>query len=203
MIERQKSNSGGPQGQHKEKVQKGFSRALIAAAKKGLPIISVSADLQGSTGVLPFHQEFPQLKIDVGVAESNAISTAIGLSKRGMIPIVDTFVQFGATKGNLPLIMAGLGQGPVIALFSHLGMQDAADGASHQSTTYLSALAGIPQLNAVVCATSEEANAYMSQVLEHFAAQKESGCNSPQHHLFNGTGKLPPHLRPQPLLQLR
>jgi len=45
------------------------------------------------------------------------VSAAIGLSKQGLIPIVDTFAQFGITKGNLPFIMAGLSEGPVIALF--------------------------------------------------------------------------------------
>ena len=57
------------------------------------------------------------------------VSTGVGLSKQGLIPIVDTFAQFGITKGNLPLIMSTLSEGPVIALFSHTGFQDAADGA--------------------------------------------------------------------------
>ena len=42
---------------------------------------------------------------------------------------MDTFGQFGVTKGNLPLTMAALSQAPVIAMFSHVGFQDAADGA--------------------------------------------------------------------------
>jgi transketolase C-terminal domain/subunit len=62
----------------------------------------------------------------------------------GFIPIVDTFGQFGVTKGNLPLTMAALSQAPVIAMFSHVGFQDAADGASHQATTYFAAVSAIP-----------------------------------------------------------
>ena len=100
----------------REKVQAGVSRAAIQMAEQGFPIYSVSSDLQGSTGMGAFHKAFPQQSLDVGVAESNMISTAIGLSKRGFIPIVDTFSQFGATKGNLPLIMSGLSQAPVIAI---------------------------------------------------------------------------------------
>jgi transketolase len=158
-----------------EKVQDGFARAIIKAAKEGYPVFSVSADLQGSTGIKAFHKEFPDRFIDVGIAESNMISSAIGLSKVGLIPIVDTFAQFGITKGNLPFIMAGLSQGPLIALFSHTGFQDAADGASHQATTYFSALAGIPHIDIVNCSCSSEAEALMYETITNFAKLRQSG----------------------------
>ncbi len=53
----------------KDKIQGGFPKAMIAAAKAGLPVVSVSADLQGSTGVAPFRAAFPQLSFEVGIAE--------------------------------------------------------------------------------------------------------------------------------------
>ena len=158
-----------------EKVQPGFARSAIKAAAKGLPVYSVCADLQGSTGIAGFHKEYPEHKLDVGVAEANMISTAVGLSKQGLIPIVDTFSQFGITKGNLPLIMAGLSQAPVIGLFSHTGFQDAADGASHQATTYISALASIPHLQLVSASCSSEAEAYMDQAFDHFVNERAAG----------------------------
>ena len=133
----------------KDKIQVGVAKGLIRAAKDGYPVFSISSDLQGSTGVKAFHTEFPDRFLDVGVAESNMVSTAIGMSKLGFIPVVDTFAAFGVTKGNLPLIMASLSRAPVMAIFSHTGFQDAADGASHQSLTYMSALASIPHLNIV------------------------------------------------------
>ena len=105
----------------KVKVQQGVSRALIQARKKGLPVVSVSADLQGSTGVGDFRKTFPELSFDLGVAEANMISVAAGFSKQGFIPVVDTFAQFGVTKGALPLFMAGLSQAPVIAFFFPYG----------------------------------------------------------------------------------
>jgi len=62
--------------------------------------------VQGSTGISTFQKSFPDRYIEVGVAEANMISTGAGFSKAGFIPIVDTFGQFGVTKGNLPLTMA-------------------------------------------------------------------------------------------------
>ena len=164
-----------PSGVKSEKVQDGFARAVIKAAKEGLPVFSISSDLQSSTGIKAFHKEFPNHYIDIGIAESNMISTAIGLSKVGLIPIVDTFAQFGITKGNLPLIMAGLSEGPVIALFSHTGFQDAADGASHQATTYFAALSSIPHVNVVNCSSSSEAEALMYEAIKTFAKERTSG----------------------------
>ena len=73
--------------------------------KKGLPIVSITSDLAGSTGVAGFQKLIPEKTFDVGVAESNMVSMASGFSNNGFIPVVDTFAQFGVTKGNLPLIM--------------------------------------------------------------------------------------------------
>ena len=177
-----KASSGIPT----EKVQAGFAKGAIEAAKQGLPIFSLSSDLQGSTGIAPFHKEFPERSIDLGVAESNMVSTAVGMSKGGMIPVVDTFAQFGITKGNLPLIMAGLSQAPVIGLFSHAGFQDAADGASHQATTYLSAVAAIPHVTAVVCSCSQEAEAYFLLAAQRIAKAREQGENADSVLFFFG-----------------
>jgi transketolase len=166
-----------------EKVQDGFARAFINAAKKGLPVFSLTADLQSSTGIKAFHKEFPDHFIDLGIAESNMISSAIGFSKVGFIPVVDTFAQFGITNGNLPFIMASLSEGPIIALFSHTGFQDAADGASHQSTTYFSALANIPHLSVINCSCSAEAEALMTLAIEKFADDRSKGI-TPQTYVF-------------------
>ena len=166
-----------------EKVQDGFARALINAAKKGYPVFSLSSDLSGSTGVKAFHQDFPNNYIDLGIAESNMISCAVGLSKVGLIPIVDTFAQFAITKGNLPLIMAGLSEGPIIGIFSHTGFQDAADGASHQATTYLSAIANIPHVTVINCACSDESEALMTKAIEKFSTDRQNGI-TPNSFIF-------------------
>jgi len=167
----------------KEKVQPGFSRAAIRATKEGLPVFSVSSDLQGSTGIAAFHKEFPNHYVDAGIAEANMVSMAVGLSKQGYIPIVDTFSQFGITKGNLPLIMGALSQGPVIALFSHAGFQDAADGASHQATTYFAAVSAIPHTTVIQVACSAEAEAYMYQAIKMFEEKKLKG-ETPDNVIF-------------------
>ena len=158
----------------KEKVQEGVSRALIKKFEQGFPLVSVSSDLPGSTGVAAFRKKAPQFSFDMGVSEANMISTAIGLSKQGFIPVVDTFAQFGVSKGILPLFMAGLSQAPVIAVFSHIGFQSAADGASHQCLTYFAQTGSLPHTRVYSLSSSEEAEALMEQAVESFHKEKKN-----------------------------
>jgi len=180
-----------PPSVKKDKVQTGLAKAAVRAATEGLPVFSVSSDVQGSTGISLFHKSFPDRWIEVGIAEANMISTAAGLSKVGFIPIVDTFGQFGVTKGNLPLTMAALSQAPVIAIFSHVGFQDAADGASHQATTYLAATSAIPHTLVIAPSCADEAESLMYQAIQRFAADRAAGKDGESCLFFVGRENYP------------
>lgn len=169
-----KTNPGAP----KDKIQAGFSKAMIDLKNENYPIVAISSDLQGSTGAAAFHKEFPKNSFDIGIAESNMVSVAAGFSKNGYIPVVDTFAAFGVTKGNLPMIMARLSDCPMIALFTHTGMQDAADGASHQSTTYFSAMASIPGVKVVCPSTKDEAEFLLKAAIKDINDNKNKNANS-------------------------
>lgn len=174
-----------------EKIQNGVASALIRARKENMPVVSVTSDLPGSTGVASFRKEFPADSIDVGVAESNMVSTAAGLSKVGYIPVVDTFAQFGVTKGALPFIMSSLSEAPVIAIFSHTGFQDAADGASHQSLSYMAMLASIPHVETYALTCSEEADALVYQAIRKTAEARRQGKVPPSYVFFLGRENFP------------
>jgi transketolase len=180
-----------PPAPKKEKVQAGLAKGAIRAATEGLPVFSVSSDVQGSTGISTFQKSFPDRFIEVGIAEANMISTGAGLSKTGLIPIVDTFGQFGVTKGNLPLTMAALSQAPVIAMLSHVGFQDAADGASHQATTYLAATSAIPHTVVIAPSCADEAESLMYQAITRFAADRGAGRDGETYIFFVGRENYP------------
>ena len=175
LIELEKKIKSTATADSGEKIQIGISKAMMTAFKKGYPVLSITSDLPGSTGVAGFRKEYPQACIDVGVAESNMISTAAGFSKQGFIPIVDTFAQFGVTKGALPLTMAMLSEAPILGVFSHTGFQDAADGASHQALSYMAMLATIPGVDLYSLSSSEEAAALMTEVIENFVKDRSEG----------------------------
>lgn len=174
-----------------DKVQAGLAKAAVRAATEGLPVYSVSADVQGSTGISLFHKSFPDRWIEVGIAEANMISVGAGLAKSGFIPIVDTFGQFGVTKGNLPITMAALSQAPIIAMFSHIGFQDAADGASHQATTFFAAVSAIPHTCVIAPSCSDEAESLMYQAIKKFAADRSAGKDGENYIFFVGRENYP------------
>jgi transketolase len=174
-----------------DKVQAGLARGAIKAAQEGLPVYSISSDVQGSTGISAFQKSFPDRYVEVGIAEANMVSVGAGFSKAGFIPIVDTFGQFGVTKGNLPLTMAALSQAPVIAMFSHIGFQDAADGASHQATTYYAAVSAIPHTVVITPSCPDEAEALMHEAIKRFAADRAAGKDGESYIFFVGRENYP------------
>jgi transketolase len=177
--------------QPEEKIQAGVSSGLIRAVKSGMPIVSLTSDLPGSTGVSGFRKEFPNMSYDLGVAESNMISAAAGFSKAGFIPVVDTFAQFGVTKGALPLTMAMLSQAPMICVFSHTGFQDAADGASHQALSYIAMVSSIPEVDVYMLTCSEEANELIYQACEEIYLAKKNNKNVHSKVFFLGRENFP------------
>ena len=159
------------------KMQEGVSQALVELREAGYPVVSVSSDLPGSTGVADFRKKFPDWSVDLGVAEANMVSVASGMALRGWIPVVDTFAQFATTKGALPLLMTSLSQSGVIGIFSHIGFQDAADGASHQSLNYLAFTMGIPGVEVFSVSCAREAYWLLKKIVTEFHdVQKSTGC---------------------------
>jgi transketolase len=174
----------------KDKVQAGLAAGAIRAAKEGYPVFSVSSDVQGSTGISTFQKALGRF-VEVGIAEANMVSVGAGLSKAGFVPIVDTFGQFGVTKGNLPLTMAALSQAPVIAMFSHVGFQDAADGASHQATTYIAAVSAIPHTVVIAPSCANEADELMYQAIKRQAEDRKAGKDGESYIFFVGRENYP------------
>lgn len=168
-----KKSPGG--GVETDKIQSGLAQAAIEAVERGLPVVNVSADLQTSTMMVEFHKAHPERVRDVGIAESNMISAAAGFSKLGYVPIVDTFAQFGTSKGALPLVMGQISGAGVICVFTHIGFQDAADGASHQSVQYLGLVSSIPHVDVYCPACKDEARWAMEQAIERHLADRQAG----------------------------
>jgi transketolase len=177
----------------KEKIQVGLAKALIELKKEGYPLISVSSDLYGSTGLADFRKEFPESSFDVGIAESNMVSVGAGLAKTGFIPMVDTFAQFGVTKGALPITMASLSEAPVLCFFSHTGFQDAADGASHQALSYFAMMSSIPNVNVVSLSCSSEAYKIVKDVIFDYKELVDSGETPNSTVFFLGRENFPEH----------
>ena len=68
-----------------------FGRANLRIGERRPDVVTLSADVAGVTGLHPFAQAFPDRFVNVGMAEENLISVAVGLWKAGFTPVATTF----------------------------------------------------------------------------------------------------------------
>jgi transketolase len=80
-----------------------FGRAMLAIGERRPDVVALSADVAGVTGLAPFAQAFPDRFFNVGMAEQDLISVAVGLNKAGFTPVATTFAVF-ATRRALDFI---------------------------------------------------------------------------------------------------
>jgi len=76
-------------------------------------------------------------------------------------------------------------------MFSHVGFQDAADGASHQATTYFAATSAIPHTVVIAPSCSDEAESLMHQAIHQFAADRAAGKDGNSYLFFVGRENYP------------
>jgi transketolase len=80
-----------------------FGKAMLEIGERRDDVVTLSADVAGVTGLHPFAIAFPDRFTNVGMAEENLISVAVGLEKAGFTPVATTFAVF-ATRRALDFI---------------------------------------------------------------------------------------------------
>ena len=114
-------------------------------------IVVLDADLSGSTKSAIFGKAYPERFFNMGIAESNMVATAAGLSTTGKIPFVNTFTVFLTTLG----LISARGQvcyGNLNVKFggAYCGMSDALDGASHHALEDIAVMRTLPNMKVIV-----------------------------------------------------
>ena len=76
-----------------------YGNALVELADKYPDLVVFDADLAGATMTAGFMKAYPERFFDMGIAESNMVGVAAGLSTTGKKPFVNTFATRSATPG--------------------------------------------------------------------------------------------------------
>lgn len=79
----------------------------------------------------------------------------------------------------------------MIGVFSHIGFQDAADGASHQATTYIAATSAIPHTVVIAPSCSTEAEWLMYEAIKRQAEDRKAGKDGDSYLFFVGRENYP------------
>ena len=129
-----------------------YGNALKELAENGADnIVVLDADLSAATKTAIFKKAFPDHHINCGIAESNMMCVAAGLSTMGFVPFASSFAMFAAGRAfeqirnsiGYPHLNVKIGA-------THAGISVGEDGASHQCCEDFALMRSIPGM-VVIC----------------------------------------------------
>ncbi len=135
----------------KKDTRSGFGDAAFELGKTHPEVVILTADLAGSLKLGPFMKSYPERFIEAGIAESNMISMAAGLTIGGKIPMATTFANFatGRVYDQIRQSVAYSNK-PVKICASHAGLTLGEDGATHQILEDIALMRALPNMT-VIC----------------------------------------------------
>lgn len=123
----------------------------MAAADKRL--VGITPAMREGSGMVRFHQEYPQRYYDVGIAEQHSVTFAAGMATEGVKPVVAIYSTFLQRAYDQLIHDVALQNLDVTFALDRAGLVGA-DGATHAGNYDLAYLRCIP--NMVVMAASDE-----------------------------------------------
>ncbi len=145
-----------------------YGKALVELGEKNDKVIVVDADLAAATKTGMFKKAFPERFFDAGIAESNMIGVAAGLSTTGYTVFASSFAMFAAGRAfeqirntiGYPHLNVKIGA-------THAGISVGEDGASHQCCEDIALMRSIPGMVIINPADDVEARAAVLAMAEY------------------------------------
>ncbi|MCD7797767.1 MAG: transketolase family protein [Clostridiales bacterium] len=129
-----------------------YGNALKELANEGADnLVVLDADLSAATKTGIFKKAYPDRHINCGIAESNMMCVAAGMSTMGLVPFASSFAMFAAGRAfeqlrnsvGYPHLNVKIGA-------THAGISVGEDGASHQCCEDFALMRAIPGM-VVIC----------------------------------------------------
>ncbi len=83
-----------------EYVVEAYGEELSASARSAREVVVLDADLASDCRVRAFELAYPERFLECGIAEQDMVSTAAGLARHGLLPVVNSFASFLASRAN-------------------------------------------------------------------------------------------------------
>ena len=131
----------------KKATRQSYGEALLDLGSKNNDIVVLDADLSGATKTDLFAKKYPDRFFDMGIAESNMISTAAGLATCGKIPYASTFAVFAAGRAYDQIRNSVCYPKLNVKICAtHAGITVGEDGATHQMIEDISLMRTLPNM---------------------------------------------------------
>lgn len=145
-----------------------YGKTLVELGAENPDVVVLDADLAAATKTDMFKKAFPERHIDCGIAESNMMGVAAGLSLAGKIPFASSFAMFAAGRAfeqvrnsiGYPHLNVKIGA-------THAGITVGEDGASHQCNEDIALMRTIPGMVIINPADGVEARAAVKAACEY------------------------------------
>lgn len=145
-----------------------YGNTLVKLGKEHDNIVVLDADLAAATKSSTFKKAFPERFFDCGIAESNMMGIAAGLSTVGLVPFASTFAMFAAGRAfeqirnsiGYPHLNVKIGA-------THAGISVGEDGATHQCNEDIALMRTIPGMVILNPADDIEARAAVRAAYEY------------------------------------
>lgn len=146
-----------------------YGNALKELAENGADnLVVLDADLSAATKTAIFKKAFPDRHINCGIAESNMMCVAAGLSTMGFVPFASSFAMFAAGRAfeqirnsiGYPHLNVKIGA-------THAGISVGEDGASHQCCEDFALMRSIPGMVVICPADDVEAKQAVKAAYAH------------------------------------
>ena len=142
-----------------EYVVEAYGEALVELAEQHEELVVLDADLASDCRVRAFERAYPERFLQCGIAEQDMVSTAAGLARHGLLPVVNSFAAFLASRANEQIYNQASEGTKVVYALHYAGLIPAGPGKSHQSLRDISLLAALPNMTIVQPGNAEETRA--------------------------------------------
>ncbi|MDO9258832.1 MAG: 1-deoxy-D-xylulose-5-phosphate synthase, partial [Polaromonas sp.] len=142
-----------------------FGHWLCDMAEKDSRLVGITPAMREGSGMVEFHQRFPDRYYDVGIAEQHAVTFAAGMACEGLKPVVaiySTFLQRGYDQLIHDVALQNL---PVVFALDRAGLVGA-DGATHAGAYDIAYLRCIPNMSVACPADETECRMLLSSAYE-------------------------------------
>ncbi len=130
-----------------------FGQWLCDMAEQDPRLVGITPAMREGSGLVEFHQRFPDRYHDVGIAEQHAVTFAAGLACEGLKPVVAIYSTFLQRAYDQLIHDVALQNLPVVFALDRAGLVGA-DGPTHAGAYDIPYLRCIPQVS-IACPADE------------------------------------------------
>jgi transketolase len=149
-----------------EYVANAYGDELLRLVEERPDVVVLDADLASDCRIRAVELEQPERFVEVGIAEQDLVSMAAGLARQGLLPVVNSFAAFLASRANEQIYNQATEGTKVVYALHYAGLIPAGPGKSHQSLRDVSLLGALPNVTIVQPGNAEETRSLLRWAVE-------------------------------------